>query len=454
MTIVLKRLQARLQSSEDGFGDWSVVSPEQKHAVFKLLIKEESSLMVEYNTIRVLLLKTLSTVPVDEAKAVDLVLEALYLAERLTETYNLYINDYGAFTKSALNDHQKLYKKWLNPEIEYVAKEKQIATWERWFMAQSTMAKFVPRRLYFIRGRRLVLALVPLLKDFFNYASWVIWADIFVAPFLARLGTFFFLPRLAYDSFELFVYVLDYDKKMIGEQKLDPFTRFNAQWARLWPNITNDIAWTMSGMLLFFVFVGSLQPFAIYLSAAVQFGDVILASIRAYYDLSRFNGLIQEYRAVFPDECGEDIGEYLQILEKSIERERALRTLAIVNASVLFFSICLAIPVAVAIHPLLPVLGAVIAVLMTIINFEGRHCTCIIPASPSTDGLEKMLLSGRTVTSNDPSPEASLVSGLLVQHSFIINGSSDTAAEKTLSPSPRGITERLSAEDLGGKYNL
>ena len=415
MAIVLKRLQGRLRSSMSDFGDFSLDSADlsdgylssrlnagpvkRKHAVFTVLVEQDAALALEYNTLRALLRETLATSPVDEEKVTLLVHEAIELAEILVEKYSLYINDRGNVRKSSLEEHIGLYRQWLTP---CVAHQETPRSWLAWLSAsftwstktlanQFTTESMNPRRLYFLRDRRLALALVPLLNDFYHYASWTIWADAFVAPCLTYLAIVFFLPRLASNLYVLFTS----DKTKKEEAGLAQSTRFDAQWNRLWPQIANDISWAGTGTLMFFVFIGSMQPLGIFLSVAAQFCDLILASVRAYYELRWLNSLAQEYNTLLLDSSVDYLHarEYVQTLEKSIQRERALLTLSVTNALVLFFAICFALPVLAAIHPLLSAIGAVMAVLMTFINFEGRH---YIAPPLSTKDLDTMLKKGRT----------------------------------------------------------
>jgi len=424
MSIVMQRLQGRLRSEKGDFGDFSLHSadfsngslsnrldalieqPQKKHAIFKIFVEEDASLVLEYLALRALLRKILAASPIDEIKATRLVLEAQELAEVLVEKYKNYVNAPPRLSKSLLDKHLALYKVWLDSPVDgkkIPKKEQPTLNWQQWLNAQwlgiigeITTDKMVPRRLYFLRERRLLLLLVPIINNFNNYSSWVLWADSYLAPCLGVWAVVFFLPRLWFNLATLYTCLFDYANMKPEEKKLDFLTRLNVQWNRLWPNITNDIPWTISGVLFFWVFIGSMQPLGIYLSVAMQFYDMVLGGIRVYFELNRLNNLTQEYKNLQHAPGN----EYLQQLDECIRIEKKSLYITLVNVTALFIAICLALPAALAIHPLLPLVGSVIAILATVINFEGRsyfdrQLAALTDTNKLTLGLDDLLQKGR-----------------------------------------------------------
>ncbi len=408
MAIILKRIQELLQPSLDDCSHFSLdsVGPlsaplitrlnegrmkSTKSAVFTLLVEEDSSLVIEYDALRALLKNVLDTSPdhnndktAQEEKATLLVYELLALAELQVYKYDHYINDHPDLTTSTLKKHQLIYEAWLN-HAPYVAAE--TVTVDGW-NTQNTN----PIRLYLVRGRRFLFLLSHILKNYYNYTSWFIWADAYVATFLAWVGFLFFLPRLIYDLGMLygipgFESDFNYPKMQQDEILLNSSARFNAQWYRLWPNLVNDVAWLASGIFLCFVLIGAKLPLAIFLSVVMQFYDVIMVSIRAHYELSSLDRLMKEHRNILSDSNR----EYMACLEKNIQRERSLLALAFGNALVLFCGIGLALPVVAALHPLLPLIGAGIVICMTVIFFEGGEFFSVFKRQYDTNDLDKQL---------------------------------------------------------------
>ena len=371
-----ERLSARL----DSLGKQD---PTKKHAAIKLLLEEDSSLCLEYTTTRALLLKTLSSSPVDEDKAIDLIKRAILLADILC------INNIGRINKTLLEEHLALYEAWLKPSA---VKESQPANnddlWQTWFCeqiqwlnAQLTTENLIFPRLFFLRNRRLAVLLAPVISEFLNYSSWVLWADAFVAPVLAHLGYLFFLPRLYSNLITL------QNQITFQDNELD-LTHLNAQWNRLWPNVTNDFAWAISGAFMCFILIGSLQPWGIYLSVGMQFYDVLMASIRAHYELSRLEALAELSKQQQPD-------AYVEQFEKVMQCEKNGLYLSFNNATALLLAISLALPTAAAIHPMLLIVGSVISVFTTLYN---RTCRNGINEENAafTAGLDDLLREGRS----------------------------------------------------------
>ncbi len=420
----------------------------EQSASYKLLIEEEPSIILEYNSLRALLKNVLSTPGiVDDATKLYLVHRVSDLARILTKKYDVYINEHPSFlTKRALHSHQESYERWLSlssaPQKE-VTKKSWLDSFLYLLMAEFTTDRMNPRRLYFLRERRLLLLLVPIIKDLGHYSSWILWADAYVAPFLTYLNLLFFLPRLVFNVYTLCDNTFNQSKLSPQSSNLGPLTRFMAQWNRLWPQLMNDIGWAISGALMCFVFVGCWASFGIYMSVGMQFYDVIMASVRVGIDLTRLNNLAENNRSSSLNADGrseEDkhlLSLYLLHLEAAISREKSLLYLALANAAVLFIAVCLTLPVMAAISPWLPVVGAIIAIIMTVINFQGRSYLNTSD-TPKSQTLEDLL-------EKDQKRRMSLKESQFSSSQFFLNktlANSHYGRELKLasaSPSPTGV---------------
>lgn len=344
-----------------------------KRAFFKLLVEEDASLVLEYNSLRAFLEKILSEPDFDEAKVTLLVQEALDLAMLIDIKYHKYINERPNLRRSKLQAHQEIYRHWLRQNGPASANRSN-AAFPFVGEIRSYTENTQPYRLSFMRMRRFLRELIPIINNFEHYGSWVIWADGYIAPILTYLSLVFFIPRLLCSMLMLWVPVSDYSYMTHEEKTLWSAVHFNAQWERLWPNLTNDIAWTVSGALMCFVCIGSLQPTAVYLTLMMQFHDAVMSCLRTYLELGRLNDLLENYRTI-PNSSPDYqlICDYLLCLEAGVEREKTLLYLSVVNFFGLLLAAGLYLPFVVAVSPLLPVLGAIIALSMTAINFGGRH---------------------------------------------------------------------------------
>jgi hypothetical protein len=152
------------------------------------------------------------------------------------------------------------------------------------------------------------------------------------------------------------------------------YLRFCMQWQRLWPVIANDFGWTVNNILMVFIFVGPLLSLAVYLTAIMQFHDLLMTSIRACTEMPRFYQLQDQYQSMLlaqPD--NELLKTYVSLLQQRILREQQLFGLSLFNFTVLFLVALLPLCPIFASSPLILMLGAAGAVLITFVTFCGRQ---------------------------------------------------------------------------------
>lgn len=504
MAIVLKRLHSILEKNKNDSsaeicgelpkGSYATYIEKQptdkKNAFFRVLVEEDASLVLEYNALRSLLEKTLLRPSVDEAHVICLVKEALDLANLIEKKYNNYINERPNLRKSVLQAHQLTYREWLNkkaPDYTTPDYKTDIQNTDLPFVSEirARTENGQPYRLSFIRARRLLRELIPIINNFDHYGSWILWADEFVAPFVAYLGIVFFVPRLLCSLLMLWNSVPDYSFMTPEEQKIWYEIHYTAQWERLWPNITNDVAWVASGILMCFVCIGSLQPMGLYLTFVMQLYDAVMSCLRNYVEQERLNHLLEQYRDMLnatPDDYL--VREYLTCLETGVEREKTLLYLSLVNFFGLLLAAGLSLPMIVAVGPLFPVIGAIIALGITAINFGGRsYLTQQDPhwlaryigmainalgwdgfTPPPADGLDQLLKKKEDIGFINESscaqalPERNQNSSVLFKSaSFIAN--TTLARSRSFPPdpytqSPRTIAVSTSGELLRGSPRL
>ena len=396
MAIVLQRLERVLknQSSTTGNHD-SLVSyinaPEKRNegsekAIFTLLIEEDASLELEYNTLRILLQNALKAwnAEIDILKkqvlqgdAIRLVREALHLSTLLDRKYCRYINDRPTLRKATLENHQVLYRRWLHVHVDdlllYSCHNRPKVDMPYADEIRAFFERTNRYRLGALRARRLFLVLIPILNNFERYGSSILWLDYFIAPLLSYINLLFFLPRLTLNAYTLGSHWIEHALMSPEEKSLGATFRFNAQWDRLWPNITNDMAWAANAALTFFVFTGSLQPYGIYFGLGLQLYDLLSTSLRGYHEACRLKALEQQYWQLHESNPHDaQITAYLLLLQKQIHRTQDLLLLSMTNFVVLFLVAVLALPSIATLSPWMPVVGALMSVIMTGFNFWGR----------------------------------------------------------------------------------
>lgn len=229
-----------------------------------------------------------------------------------------------------------------------------------------------PFRLFLVRLRRFFVLLVPILGSD-SYGLGVAGAEKFTGPMFTYIAWIFFLPRLLSNLAVVGKHLIAPGE---NEQYLSPLTRLRAQLSRRWNEITNDIAWVISGFVACFVLVGSLMPLAIYVAIAMQWYDFVTSIFRALHEFPVLWELEQKYvlmkenaqkRKAYSEV--DAIENYLIPLRERIAREQNLLILSIINFAVLAIAISLALMA----NPLVTLIGAVLAITMTIIQYFARE---------------------------------------------------------------------------------
>ena len=219
------------------------------------------------------------------------------------------------------------------------------------------------RRLCTVRVRRLLIAAIPLASEFTNYCLWVSWMEQMTAPVVIHLAWMTLSPRLLKNLVLILKHLVPHSSWMTREESsLEWKTRLIAQLELHWFELANDIATVSVGLLNCFVLVGSAN---IYLGFSLFIFDVALACLRAYFDNRDLKRLEARYQAM-PLKTSID-AEYLVHLKARIIYEETRLNIMIKNTLGLLLAAALSLPI-MAIHPIIPFLGGLIAVLTTILN--------------------------------------------------------------------------------------
>lgn len=496
MAIVLKRLHGILENGKSDSsleisealpkGSYSEYLEKQttgkKNAFFKLLVEEDASLVLEYNSLRALLEKILKQSSFDASQVTDLVREALDLTILIEKKYDHYINERPNLRKSTLQSHRIIYRQWLNENDSTSPLNYSTAPFPYASTIRTTTENAQPYRLSFIRSWRFLKELKPVINDLEHYSNWINWADKAMGPVISYLGLVFFVPRLLSSLLMLWMPVMDCSS--LNDPELWSLVHFQAQWSRLWPNITNDVAWVLNGILMCFVCIGSLQPMAAYLTFVMQLYDAVMSCLRTYWELGRFAELLEGYKEIEDEQL---LGDYLACLNAGIEREKTLLYLSVVNFVGLFVAAGLFLPIAAAANPLFPVVGAIIALAMTAINFGGRDyltqqtphwlsnyiglainasgCASFKP--PPADGLDELLtqkkntqytVESRTFPANKECnlkrSELFASSSLIASQGILANLAKSRSCPSLFTESPKTIAISMSGDALPGSPRL
>jgi len=345
---------------------------------FRQLAQNHLALSFEYHVHCIQLAHDLTRGGKEVAEVIPQLEAALMMSELLAYTYGHYLNMPHDVLR--LRREQEIYRQFLSakgynfPPCEDSRGEELLGESITHDVRMLTVAINWPR-LFITRSRRLLLALSVLAQDYTQYSALIASMDRFAGPVIAYVSWIFFVPRLLTNLALTGKHVIPSRWMSTEELELGWRTRLKLQWESRWFEISNDIAWLISGLLNCFVLTGPLNPLSIYLAISLQSYDVIMACTRMNIEVSRLQAIKAEYDALLLDpNLSEDqipqIEEHGQYLQHAIECERNRLIIGILNTSVLFLAMSLALPAAAA-YPILPVFGAILAVSATIASYKG-----------------------------------------------------------------------------------
>ncbi|ARG98631.1 hypothetical protein [Legionella micdadei] len=332
---------------------------------------------------------------------------ALAMAELLAHIYHYYLNVPREVLR--LQAEQKYYRKLLRMrgyEFNNTAKLDDEPTYSLSQAIRGTTVRYNWHRLFTIRIRRLFITLLPYLQNWQTFSKVINGVDRFLGPTLTYVAWLFFIPRLTVNLVLLFKHL--FPNKWTGmaekEKQLDWLVRLETQLQRRWFQLGNDTAWFTGGVLGCFLFVGALAPTGWYVTVSIFFFDVINASIRAVVEMKRIQKIREEYQVVaaFKRSNGaskeelDEIEEYQKHLEERFSFERKRVILGIINTSALFLGMACALPIFAA-NPIIPLIGAILVVTVTLANFLANRW--IDSHSPSSN-IEKISEQGQSLFGN------------------------------------------------------
>ncbi|WP_133139851.1 hypothetical protein [Legionella genomosp. 1] len=380
MYVVMRRLPQVVQLEPsitlEGTKIWQTADfSDRPQAFYESLVEEHLALTLEYSILCTQLAREFMLRP-DSPEFTKQLEAALIYAELLEYLFRNYINVPREVLR--LRKEQAVYRYYLEKRGYYfepqpVDLELKADTFTQ--KMRNDTAWVNPFRLIFIRSKRLLNALVPVLSQIDQYAKAMATVDKVLNPALAYLGWIFFAPRLFSNLFLLFKHSVP--AFMTEQEKnLGFWFRFLAQLKRRYFEIGNDVIWFTAGVLNCFVFVGPLAPIGVYFSLACFIYDIIWAGIRAGIEIHRFNQLKAKY-AEMADEIKDDDSRYEEyqallrhqkILDFRIEIEtrRVLTTIATTAGVCLGFILMLPFFMA---NPVIPLIGAMIFLSATVAGF-------------------------------------------------------------------------------------
>jgi hypothetical protein len=420
-TIILQRLKPLLgeipivveYTKGTPIWEFSKELAKKKSDFFKPLVKEYPILNLEYRVLCTQLIHNFSNQKskLNYTELIDQLVTALAMAELLTFIYRDYLNVPREVL--GLKKEQKIFRALLkeyNYQFHTQPKDHELnfTSPSSHEVREKTVFLNLPR-LFISRIRRLLITTAPLATNLPTYSFLVNSFEEWTRPVFNYFAWIFFVPRFAVNSFLLLKHLIPgFWMKKEKEKNLGWEIRLKAQIERRWFELGNDLFWITGGLLTCLVLTGALAPISIYLNIGLVFWDVILAGIRAFHELSRIKKLQEDNAKIInemrqqsptPDEALREAENYQQHLQQraSFEQKRLLHT--VINTSAIFLALCLTLPALAACNPLIPFIGALLMVLITIGGFTAMK---LIEKQKPIDNISLISPKGKSLFATSP----------------------------------------------------
>lgn len=402
-----------------------------KNAIFyRYLVSNHWQFCLEYNVHCTQLAHDLMRKDVKISNVSQQLEAALVMAELLEQVYR----DYLIIPREVINcrREQEIYRQLLAldgyqfPDQDKYLKVKTSSSSPTKTLRDLTVSSNWPR-LLLLRTRRLLISITPLIKGFDAYGHWIGLMEITTNLVIPYLAWIFFLPRLLTNLFLLGKHVIPGPWMKEQEHGIGWELRLKAQMERRWFEIGNDAAWFSGGLINCFVLIGVLAPSALFVNLALQVYDVMLAAIRFHVEISTMHRLEKEYKQIISntpitDPAYAKANDYLIYLKERIHYEKKRLCISIINNCVLVLSLSLALGI-LSFTPFIPLVGAILAVMMTIACYVAVKCIDQQKPKPM-EAIKKFAHDNKTAIEKHgffkadlpPSPSSSTTSTPLDEH--------------------------------------
>lgn len=299
---------------------------------------------------------------------------ALMIAEVLEHLYHYYLNVPREVVR--LRGHQKVYKELLSNYAGYdfpvhIAGPVEVGYSFSQVVRDTTMHKNW-YRLLIVRMKRLLDLVEVVGSNSPLYKKFVEHMDRVANPILPYVAWLFLTPRLLTNLFLMVKHTIPGPWMDEDEKAIKWTTRLQANAQRRWFELGNDSVWVLIGIVNCFIFLGPLAPIGIYINVAFFGYDVILAGIRATIELTRLYNLRHQYTMMIKAEQDkgfkEELIEFSKKLNERIKYEEIRLSINVISVVSIFFAMCFALPL-LAFNPLIPFIGAIWLVSVSVIGF-------------------------------------------------------------------------------------
>ncbi|MDF1827283.1 MAG: hypothetical protein P1U39_03290 [Legionellaceae bacterium] len=314
----------------------------------------------------------------DEANhaRVQLIKETLWMATLLEELHARlneastaeFFRTEQAQLRELLNTYDATYT--LEHPVESPHETNHISDYLEYFHRGVTY-NFDTTRLYLGHMRRIGVALIAAPQVFgHGYFGVDAFATI-MAPILSVASLIVYLPRTLSNI------VILMERLVENNQDIELKHRFMAHCElndRLF-NLVNDSPSVVAAVLAWFVLSGAGLAWVAYITVMVKFAEVIFASTRAYFEVTRFDALHDKYHAFEPRTLEDN--HYLKHLDRNIALEKGRFIATATQHGLLLFCLASFTPPLMALSPWVPIVAALGAMLVLCLRFPNFRDGCI-----------------------------------------------------------------------------
>ncbi len=378
MTAIIHQLQSQGIQLPSPYGpetqNWNFKHQlEDQEALFYINILHKQALLSFEYDVCCAELEEGSLNPENFDKSLQRLIIVLMIAEMLEHLYTCYLNAPSEIGR--LRRDQKIFRMLLTQQgyqfdAFYIQDDTHLAFFIKKIRDITTQFNF--SRVLMTRIRQLLSTLDRLITSLKTYHDVVLFINAYISPILSHLVWIFFTPRLLVNLGLLLKHTIPGWWMTEQEKALGLQNRIAMQWDLRWFELTNDAVWVFVGLGNCFVLVNTLTPYGPYLTLVRHVFDVILTSLKAYFEINRLNHLKQTYENMLQNptvslETRNEIINYLIQLNKRLTYESTRYYARAISAFALFLAITLTMPIF-ASTPMITLIGAVSAVFITLFS--------------------------------------------------------------------------------------
>lgn len=316
---------------------------------------------------------------------VQLIKETLWMATLLEELHAR-LNEASAAEifrmeqdqlRELLNTYDATYT--LEHPVESPHETNHISDYLEYFHRGVTY-NFDTTRLYLGHIRRIFAAVVAA-PHIFGHGY--VWANAFatiMAPILSVASLIVYLPRTLSNIVILMERLLESNHDIDLKHRIMAHCEQND---RLF-NLVNDSPSVVAAVLTWFVLSGPGLAWVVYITVMVKLAEVMFASTRAYFEVTRLDNLREKYHSY--DHSTQHDADYREHLDRLIAHEKGRFITTATHHGFLLFCLASFTPPIMALSPWVTIIAALVAMLVLALRFTGFRDVWI-PACPS-DNLQ------------------------------------------------------------------